>query len=60
MIVLHHQRPPAIREIKDACIAPDGTRTKRLRMVAQALVNKAIGGDINAIREIADRISSSR
>jgi hypothetical protein len=42
--------------INDACVTSDGTRTTRLRMVAMALVNKAIGGDISTIRGIVDRL----
>jgi hypothetical protein len=39
-------------------IAEAGTRpgTTRLRDVADALVNEAIDGNINAIKEIADRL----
>lgn len=34
----------------------DGKPTKKLSMVAEALVNKAVDGDVPAIREILDRV----
>ena len=34
----------------------DGKQEKRLRQVARALVLKAIGGDVPAIKEICDRM----
>lgn len=39
--------------IRRALVQQDG---KRLRAIAEALIQKAEGGDINAIREIGDRI----
>lgn len=33
----------------------DGTLAKRLRKIARALITKAEGGDVQAIKEIADR-----
>jgi hypothetical protein len=36
--------------------AADGTMTKKLVLVASALVDKAIDGDIAAIKEINDRM----
>jgi hypothetical protein len=40
------------REAKDA----DGKKTKRLRLVARKLVDKAVEGDVTAIKEINDRV----
>lgn len=36
--------------------AIEGTDLTKLRLVADALVNKAISGDVQAIKEIADRL----
>lgn len=40
------------REATDA----DGKPTKKLALVAAALVEKAVGGDVQAAKEIADRV----
>ena len=40
------------REAKDA----DGKKTKRLRLIARRLVDKAQEGDVAAIKEINDRV----
>lgn len=40
------------REAEDAA----GNPTRKLTLVADALVNKAMEGDVSAIREIADRV----
>ncbi len=40
------------REAEDA----DGKLTKKLSLIADALVNKAMTGDVAAIKEIADRV----
>lgn len=40
------------REAKDA----DGKKTKKLNIIAAKLVELAVGGDIQAIKEIADRV----
>lgn len=40
------------REAKGA----DGKKTKRLYIIADQLVEKACGGDVQAIREVADRV----
>jgi hypothetical protein len=45
-----------LQELNEVWEAPDGTRQKRLRLVAMALINKAIGGDVMAIRELIDRV----
>lgn len=37
-------------------IAAAGDDLKRLRAIARALLNKAEGGDMQAIREVADRL----
>jgi hypothetical protein len=37
-------------------IGPDGKRTKRLAIMCDTLVRLACGGDIAAIREVADRV----
>ena len=37
-------------------LADAGTDRKALRAVAQALLEKALAGDLNAIREVADRL----
>jgi hypothetical protein len=42
--------------LKEAAIDADGKPTKRLRLVASALVKRAEEGDVPAIREIFDRI----
>jgi len=42
--------------LKREADAADGTRTKRLQMVAEKLVDKAINGDVAAIKEIFDRM----
>ena len=39
------------REAEDA----DGNMTQKLRLIARKLVDKAIEGDVGAIKEIADR-----
>lgn len=55
-----HGRPKAGQSFADALRmslagrGPNGV--KKLRMIADALVDKAIGGDIAAIREIGDRL----
>lgn len=40
------------REAADA----DGKKTKKLNLIADKLIEKAIGGDVAAIKEIADRV----
>ena len=40
----------------DSNIEERGKKLKKLRLVARALVEKAINGDVTAIREINDRI----
>ncbi len=40
------------REAKDA----NGKPTRKLNLVAEALVEKAIAGDVQAIKEIGDRV----
>jgi ribosomal protein L17 len=42
--------------IAQAMDGPDGERVPKLRMVAEQLVSLALKGDLQAIREIADRI----
>ena len=42
--------------IAQAVDGPDGERVPKLRMVAEQLVAKALEGDLQAIKEIADRI----
>ena len=34
----------------------DGTETKRLNLLAEATVKKALTGDVPAIKEVADRV----
>ena len=55
-----HGRPKAGHLFADALrmsLAAKGPNgVKKLRMIADALVEKAIGGDIAAIREIGDRL----
>lgn len=36
--------------------ATDGKKTKKLAMLARKLVEKALGGDIAALKEIGDRL----
>jgi hypothetical protein len=40
------------REAKDA----DGKKTRKLALIADKLVEKALSGDVTAIKEIADRV----
>lgn len=40
------------REAEDA----DGTMTKKLRLIARKLVDKAAEGDVQAIKEVNDRV----
>ena len=57
---LGHGRPPARKSLTEALRValaerlPDGRTVNRA--IADALVNKAMAGDIQAIKEIADRV----
>ena len=37
-------------------LTDDGTKTKKLYLLADALINKALAGDVSAMREIGDRL----
>ena len=54
--VCSSSRRAAVRHPFSRSEAPDSTLQKRLRLVAQALVNRAIGGDVMACREMADKL----
>ncbi len=49
-------RDALILELHAEAADADGVMTKKLRLVARALVDVAIGGDVPAIREINDRV----
>jgi hypothetical protein len=49
-------RDALMLELHQEAADAGGFMTKRLRLVASALVNKAIDGDVQAIREINDRV----
>jgi hypothetical protein len=49
-------RDAIIMELHREATGADGVMTKRLRLVASALVNKAAEGDVQAIKEINDRV----
>lgn len=42
--------------LKEEAANADGVQTKKLRLVCEKLVDKAIAGDIAAIKEINDRM----
>jgi ribosomal protein L17 len=50
------QRDKPFRDALRMAIAETNGDFKKLRKVAEALVEKAETGDVNAIREIADRL----
>ena len=37
-------------------LTDDGTKTKKLYLLADALINKALAGDVSALKEIGDRL----
>jgi hypothetical protein len=43
-------------EVNETIANSDGVPIKKLRAIAMVVVNKALGGDMLAVREIADRI----
>ncbi|MGI9384273.1 MAG: hypothetical protein ACR2PO_14065 [Methyloligellaceae bacterium] len=49
-------RDALILELNEVAEEADGVVTKKLRRVARALVEKAMSGDVPAIREINDRV----
>lgn len=53
-------RPPAKKCLSDALrIAlnePDATGQKKIRTLAEVLLNKALDGDMQAIKEVYDRV----
>ena len=49
-------RDALLLELKRDGEDADGKKTKKIRLVARRLVDKAIEGDVPAIREINDRI----
>lgn len=49
-------RDALILELYQEAIDADGVITKKLRLVARALVNAALNGDIPAIKEVNDRV----
>lgn len=56
------ERKPSDKQLRDALMASlnrpaeKGTKTKRLQMVADALVDAAIKGELTALREVFDRV----
>jgi len=49
-------RDALILELHQEAQDADGTMTKKLRQIARKLVDKAIEGDVPAIKEINDRV----
>ena len=49
-------RDALILELHEEAQGAGGVMTKKLRLVARALVNAAMGGDVPAIKEINDRV----
>lgn len=49
-------RQALLLELQQEDTLTDGQKVRRMRRVAAALVNKALDGDVPAIKEIADRV----
>ena len=49
-------RDAIIVALKREAVDADGKPTRRLTLIAEKLVEKAMAGDIHAIKEIADRV----
>ena len=49
-------RDALVLELNEVAEDADGVVTKKLRRVARALVEKAMSGDVSAIKEINDRV----
>jgi hypothetical protein len=49
-------RDAIIVALKREAVDADGMPTRRLALIAEKLVEKAMAGDIHAIKEIADRV----
>jgi hypothetical protein len=53
-------RQELLRELARKAEAPDGNRTKVMELIARNLLEKALAGDLRAIREIFDRVDGKR